>query len=87
MCGENWTVEGICDAETHKLLTYLYYITLPAIFNVGWAAVQISTMSIVVAITYDQKQRDSLISYRNACTFGSNLLTLTIALFLFDNVP
>lgn len=47
---------------------------------------QISTMSLVVAITYDQKQRDSLISYRNACTFGSNLLTLTMALYLFEYI-
>ena len=64
----------------------MYYITLPALFNVGWAAVQISTMSIIVSITYDQKQRDNLISYRNACTFGSNLFTLGFALLLFNYV-
>jgi len=46
--------------------------------------VQISTMSIIVSITYDQKQRDNLISYRNAFTFGSNLVTLGIALVLFE---
>jgi Na+/melibiose symporter-like transporter len=84
--GTDWETTGAWDAETHKLITYVYYITLPALFNIGWAAVQISTMSIVVAITYDQKQRDTLISYRNACTFGSNLVTLTIALVLFDNI-
>lgn len=44
-------------------------------------------MSIIVSITYDQKQRDNLISYRNACTFGSNLVTLGIALALFELVP
>ena len=44
-------------------------------------------MSIIVSITYDQKQRDSLISYRNACTFGANLFTLSIALVLFEYVP
>lgn len=44
-------------------------------------------MSIIVSITYDQAQRDSLISYRNACTFGSNLFTLSIALLLFGFVP
>lgn len=84
VCGEDW--EKNCEPDTHKILTFLYYITLPALFNVGWAAVQISTMSLVVAITYDQKQRDSLISYRNACTFGSNLLTLTMALYLFEYI-
>lgn len=44
-------------------------------------------MSIVVAITYDQKQRDTLIAYRNACTFGSNCICLTMALVLFHHVP
>lgn len=69
------------------VIVYIYYITLPAIFNIGWAAVQISTMSIIVSITYDQKQRDNLISYRNAFTFGSNLTTLGIALLLFEYEP
>ena len=31
-----------------------YFITLPAIFNVGWASVQIANMSIVNQITYSQ---------------------------------
>lgn len=44
-------------------------------------------MSIIVSITYDQKQRDTLISYRNAFTFGSNLVTLGIALALFKLIP
>jgi GPH family glycoside/pentoside/hexuronide:cation symporter len=32
-----------------------YFITLPALFNVGWACVQISNMSIVNQITYSQQ--------------------------------
>jgi glycoside/pentoside/hexuronide:cation symporter, GPH family len=71
----------------NMVIVYIYYITLPALFNIGWAAVQISTMSIIVSITYDQKQRDNLISYRNAFTFGSNLATLGIALLLFKYEP
>jgi Na+/melibiose symporter-like transporter len=31
-----------------------YFITLPALFNVGWASVQIANMSIVNSITYSQ---------------------------------
>jgi len=78
--------ESTCTVEKYEFIAYVYYITLPALFNIGWAAVQISTMSIIVSITYDQKQRDSLISYRNACTFGSNLFTLICALVLFEFV-
>lgn len=85
ICGYEW--ETTCSKEQYTLIAYIYYITLPALFNIGWAAVQISTMSIIVSITYDQKQRDQLISYRNAFTFGSNLLTLIIALTLFEVVP
>jgi len=29
-----------------------YYVTLPALFNVGWACVQISNMSIVNSLTF-----------------------------------
>jgi len=32
-----------------------YFIILPAIFNIGWASVQISNMSIVNSITYSQQ--------------------------------
>lgn len=64
LCG--WSDEVACNTGKYEIIAYVYYITLPAIFNIGWAAVQISTMSIIVSITYDQKQRDSLISYRNA---------------------
>ena len=34
----------------------LWYVTMPAIFNVGWASVQIAHMSIVNSITYSQEQ-------------------------------
>ncbi|CAI2366005.1 unnamed protein product [Moneuplotes crassus] len=85
ICG--LTEDRVCNTRRHKTIAFIYYIILPALFNIGWAAVQISTMSIIVSITYDQKQRDSLISYRNACTFGSNLFTLSVALMLFEFVP
>ena len=82
-----WSEDVVWNTGKYKIIAYVYYITLPALFNIGWAAVQISTMSIIVSITYDQKQRDSLISYRNAWTFGSNLFTLWAALLLFEYVP
>ena len=85
ICGGDHS--NTCSTSRYKTIAYIYYIILPALFNIGWAAVQISTMSIIVSITYDQKQRDSLISYRNACTFGANLFTLSIALVLFEYVP
>ncbi len=37
--------------ETNSAEQITYYIILPAVFNVGWAFVQISTMAIVNSIT------------------------------------
>ena len=31
----------------------MWYITFPAVFNIGWASVQISTMAIVNELTYN----------------------------------
>ena len=60
-----------------------YYIILPAVFNVGWAFVQISNMALVNSITFSTQRRDRLISLRNGFTFVANLSVLTIALILF----
>ena len=40
------------DFETNSPYQIAYYVILPAIFNVGWAFVQISNMAIVNSITY-----------------------------------
>ncbi|CAI2366839.1 unnamed protein product [Moneuplotes crassus] len=83
----SFTSQGSCSSNMYQTILYANYIIVPALLNIGCAAIQVSTMSIIVSITYDQAQRDSLISYRNACTFGSNLFTLSIALLLFKFVP
>jgi Na+/melibiose symporter-like transporter len=56
---------------------------LPAIFNVGWASVQISNMAVVNSITYSTQRRDRLISLRNGFTYVANLAVLSVALILF----
>jgi Na+/melibiose symporter-like transporter len=58
-------------------------VTLPAIFNVGWASVQISTMAVVNSITHSTARRDRLISLRNGFTFVANFVVLTMALVIF----
>jgi len=62
----------------------IYYMALPAIFNIGWAAVQISNMSIVNSLTYSTQRRDQLVASRNTFTFIANIAVLLIALFLFQ---
>lgn len=58
----------------------IYFLTLPALFNIGWAAVQIATMSVVVSLTYSQGRRDKLVGLRNGFTYISNLCTLLVAI-------
>jgi len=52
-------------------------------FNVGWASVQISTMSVVVSITQSQTRRDRLVSLRNGFTYVSSLAVLLLAALFF----
>ena len=61
----------------------------PALFNVGWASVQISNMSLVINITASQQRRDRLVSGRNAFTYiaGIGILILMLALFAIVSDP
>jgi Na+/melibiose symporter-like transporter len=60
-----------------------YYLIFPALFNVGWASVQIANMSIVNSLTYSTQRRDQLSNSRNTFTFIANITVLAIALVLF----
>lgn len=61
----------------------IYYLIFPAIFNIGWASVQIANMSIVNSLTYSTQKRDTLVASRNTFTFIANISVLLIALCLF----
>lgn len=39
----------------YTVLLYFHYMLFPSLLNVGWAAVQISTMAIVPTITLNQR--------------------------------
>jgi len=41
----------------NKSNEFAYYIIFPAIFNIGWAALQISHMSLVPSLTCSRKRR------------------------------
>ena len=70
----NFSSEGFTNA---------WYIAFPAIFNVGWASVQIAHMSIVNSIAYSQRKRDTMVNNRNALTYAANITMLTLSLLLF----
>ena len=60
-----------------------YYVTFPSLFNVGWAACQVSHMSLVPSLTISRVRRDILNNLRNTFTFVANLWVLLFAFFLF----
>eukprot|EP01018_Ginkgo_biloba_P021025 Gb_40275 [translate_table: standard] len=59
------------------------YSMFAAIFNIGWAATQVSHMAIVNCITANSTSRVSLTSCRNAFTMVANLSLFAIAFIVF----
>ncbi|PIA53863.1 hypothetical protein AQUCO_00900448v1 [Aquilegia coerulea] len=60
------------------------YSIFSAIFNVGWAAAQVSHMSMVNCITLNPTSRVVLTSCRNAFTMVANLSLYAVALAIFS---
>ena len=65
---------------------YAWYIIFPSLFNLGWASLQISHMSLVPALTCSRKRRDKLNNLRNSFTFISNLTVLGLGLVVFSTM-
>lgn len=62
----------------------VWYVTLPGLFNIGWASVQISHMAIVNNLSASNQKRDRLVNNRNGFTYAANITILSFALFLFN---
>ncbi|XP_073145380.1 uncharacterized protein [Henckelia pumila] len=60
------------------------YSFFAAIFNVGWAATQVSHMSMVNCITLNSTSRAVLASCRNAFTMLANLSLYAVAFVVFN---
>ena len=63
-----------------------WYTALPALFNIGWASVQISHMAIVNSLSLSNRRRDLLANNRNGFTFAANIVVLAFALAFFHFV-
>ncbi|XP_020541408.1 major facilitator superfamily domain-containing protein 12 isoform X2 [Jatropha curcas] len=68
----SWTIETIS------------YSVFAAIFNVGWAATQVSHMSMVNCISLNSTSRVVMASCRNAFTMVANLSLYAVALTVFN---
>ncbi|PNY11931.1 major facilitator superfamily domain-containing protein 12-like [Trifolium pratense] len=77
-----------CTIFTSDSVTFetVSYSVFAAIFNLGWAATQVSHMSMVSCITLNSTSRVALASCRNAFTMVANLSLYGIALLVFSVV-
>lgn len=64
----------------------IWYGTAAALFNVGWASIQISHMALLPTLTPSNEKRNFLIGWRTAFTYISNVAVLAMALALFNVV-
>ncbi|XP_057457240.1 uncharacterized protein LOC130748112 [Lotus japonicus] len=69
------------NSSTFEIVSYSVFA---AIFNVGWAATQVSHMSMVSCITLNSSSRVALASCRNAFTMVANLSLYAVALIVFS---
>ncbi|KAI4332902.1 hypothetical protein L6164_017775 [Bauhinia variegata] len=73
-------------ASNSAILETASYSLFAAIFNVGWAATQVSHMSMVTCITLNSSSRVVLASCRNAFTIVANLSLYAVALVVYNDI-
>ncbi|GMF40511.1 unnamed protein product [Phytophthora fragariaefolia] len=76
-CAPRWF-----SPEPSRLVLLVYYSAAASIFNVGWAAVQVSHMAMVPELSDDDNVRCVLNSTRYAFTILSNVLVFCVFLVL-----
>ena len=74
--------DSVVDSK-HSLI---YFLIVPSIMNIGQGSVQLSHMSIVNSITYDQQRRDLMINYRNSCSYFAGIFLPVTSFFMFKYV-
>ena len=73
-----------CDHKD-ELWLVIYYSFLAVLIHFGWAAVQIAHLSMIPDITLVESEQMSLISFRNAATFGAFIFVYLVAWILVGN--
>ena len=72
-----------CNSDTAKIINSTLFFCL---YNIGWAACQVSHMSLVPSLSVSRIRRDKLNNLRNSFTFISNFIGLSSILFTFSLV-
>lgn len=78
--------DSAIGSVTNPEPSFSYFVILPSIMMIGQGAIQLSHMSIVNSMSYDQKRRDVLINYRNSCAYGAGIFIPLLSYYIFTNV-
>ncbi|ETV98442.1 hypothetical protein H310_08594 [Aphanomyces invadans] len=79
-------VPQLLTASPSRLTLVVYYCVSASVFNVGWAAVQVSHMAMVPELTTNDNIRCVLNSTRYAFTILSNVVVFVVFLLLLHDV-
>ncbi|XP_054167887.1 major facilitator superfamily domain-containing protein 12-like [Oppia nitens] len=70
---------GNCESSS-TWARFAYYAFMIIIFQAGWAATQVSHVSLIVDLTQDTNERIALNAYRQAATIGANICLYSVML-------
>uniref|UniRef100_A0AAY4AVX7 Major facilitator superfamily domain containing 12 n=1 Tax=Denticeps clupeoides TaxID=299321 RepID=A0AAY4AVX7_9TELE len=74
-----------CSADTPQWVGLAYFTPFIVIFQFGWAATQISHLSLIPELVSDEHAKVELTAYRNACTVVANIMVYAVAWLLFQS--
>ena len=65
---------------------FIYYAIFGSLFNIGWAAVQVSHMALLPSITLNVNKKDEMTKIRTGFTFLAQTLTLSLSFIFFTSI-
>ncbi|XP_075944391.1 major facilitator superfamily domain-containing protein 12 isoform X3 [Anarhichas minor] len=74
-----------CNDNAPPQAQMLYYIPFVLIFQLGWAATQISHLSLIPELVSSESDKLELTAYRHAFTVVANITVYTVAWLLFQS--
>jgi Na+/melibiose symporter-like transporter len=73
----------ILPANSSDAVILIYYIVFASLFNIGWAAVQVSHMALVPSLSLNKRNKDLMIRIRTGFTFLAQTVALCISFLFF----
>lgn len=68
-------------SDPHAVTSYFYI--LPSIMLIGQGGMQLTHLSIMNSLTYDQRRRDNLINYRNSVAYAAGIFVPLLSYMCF----